>query len=352
MKPRGSLTIALVLATPGSGWGGMEKHTTDLAEALSTQGHNVHVLTHSAYGERFAAGVVVHTLPVQLGRRNPWLRFCVTKLLRSIEPDIIHAQGNKAASLVGTIARKSWVTVGTLHGTKRSHKAFDRLDGVIGVSRDITDALAHPNTRLIHNGLRPAQTSSDASTGATATPIPDDRPLLLAAGRLESVKQFDRLIRAWARTDCSGKLVILGEGSQRNRLYALIRELNAEDRILLPGHESQVPRWLKSATACVISSKREGFPYIMVEALVAGCPVLSTPVSGVSEFLPENCIAESDDVEDISTLIRSSLSDPVALRESMSTCFHKAREQLSLETMAMKTEAFYRELRASVPKGR
>ncbi|MEP3166610.1 MAG: glycosyltransferase family 4 protein, partial [Marinobacter sp.] len=93
MNAQGPLTIALIIATPGTGWGGMETHTADLANALSTRGHTVHVLAHSHYSERFASPVCFHPLPVQLGRRNPWLHYRLRRLLRSIHPDIVHAQG-------------------------------------------------------------------------------------------------------------------------------------------------------------------------------------------------------------------------------------------------------------------
>ncbi|MBE93995.1 glycosyltransferase [Marinobacter sp.] len=347
MNSQGPLTIALIIATPGTGWGGMETHTADLANTLSTRGHTVHVLAHSHYNERFASPVYFHPLPVQIGRHNPWLHYRLRRLLRSIHPDIVHAQGNKAASLINSVRHLNSATVGTLHGTKRSHKGFEQLNGVIGVSRDITDTIAHANARLIHNGLPPVDTSDAESTEAPIFEIPAERPLLLAAGRLKPVKQFDRLIRAWVRADCGGSLVILGDGSQRAQLGTLIQELDVSDRILLPGHESRMKPWLQSATACIISSSREGFPYIMVEALMTGCPVLSTPVSGVREFLPEQGIAASDSIEDLATLIRTNLSAPKVLTDSQRGSFLRAREQLSLEAMVSKTEAFYRDLLAS-----
>jgi len=343
------MTIALAMATPGTGWGGMEKHTADLAKTLSDLGHRVHVLAHAAYQERFTRPIQFHHLPFQLGRRNLWLRHRLRRTLHAIQPDILHAQGNKAASLIGTAGDKARATVGTLHGTKRSHSAFDKLDGLIGVSRDIIGAARHPNALLIFNGIHPPEKASLAAPELT---IPPERPLLMAAGRLEPVKQFDRLIRAWARAECGGKLVILGDGSQRSRLNALIRELGAEDRILLPGHEPEIVPWLRAATACIISSEREGFPYIMVEALMADCPVLSTPVSGVADFLPESCIAASDNIEDIAALINANLNEPSTLAGTQNASFQKAREQLSLEAMASKTEAFYRELLANATAGR
>lgn len=339
------LTIALVMATPGTGWGGMEKHTADLAEALSKRGHHVHVLAHRAYGDRFAESVQMHPLPVGLGRRNPWLKYRLRRALASIQPDIAHAQGSKGASLISAVRQTSAITLGTVHGTKTSHQAFSKLDGVIGVSRDIIEALSHREKRLIHNGLSHSG-NPGTETAEPAIPIPEERPLLIAAGRLEPVKQFDRLIRAWARIDHGGKLVILGQGSQRPQLESLIRELGVKNRVQLPGHESHVQAWLEAATACLISSSREGFPYIMVEALMAGCPVLSTPVSGVNDFLPESSIAASDSVEDLAVLIDTSLCRTDSLRHLQRRSFERARAHLGLETMVSLTETFYRDLLA------
>jgi glycosyltransferase involved in cell wall biosynthesis len=338
------LTIALVIATPGTGWGGMEKHTADLAGALSDRGHAVHVLAHPAYSDCFPESAHLHPLPLQLGRNNLWLKHRLGRTLKSIGPDIVHAQGNKAASLVSAACPKTAVAVGTLHGTKSSHRAFRKLAGVIGVSREITNAASHLNARLIYNGLALPDSSQHKSRNQPDIPATDGQPLLLAAGRLEPVKQFDRLIRAWVNSACGGKLVILGEGRQRPLLESLVRELGMEKRILLPGHQPRILPWLQAATACIISSSREGFPYIMVEALMAGCPVLSTPVSGVRDFLPHTCIARSDNVDDIATLISTRLAEPDLLTAEQHESFQQAREQLSLETMVSKTVAFYQDL--------
>ncbi len=338
------LTIAMILATPGSGWGGMEKHTAELSAALAERGHQVHVLAHPSYQNRFSANVAVHPLPFQFGRRNPWLKFRLRRLLNSIRPDIAHAQGNKAASLLSAARYSSGATVGTVHGTKTSHKAFQQLDGVIGVSREIIDSIQHHNKRLVYNGLGKPRAGENTSANDTIIPVPVDRPLLLAAGRMEPVKQFDRLIRAWADASPSGKLVILGDGRERPTLLALVKDLGMADRILLPGYETHMYPWLKAASACVISSRREGFPYIMVESLLAHCPVISTPVSGVGDFLPASCLANSDNIGDLSNLITTCLNSAVPLRELQANSFTRAAETLTLDAMTAKIERFYRNL--------
>jgi glycosyltransferase involved in cell wall biosynthesis len=341
------LSIALVLATPGTGWGGLETHTAELAQALAGIGHQVHVFAHRDYGPRFADRIRFHPTPFQWGRRNLLLRFNLQRALHKLQPDVVHAQGSKAAGLVSVTCPASAVSLGSVHGTKSSHREFKRLGGVIGVSTDIAQSIDHPNTRLIYNGRSLPQPKS--GNARSDHPIPDVEPFIIAVGRLEPVKQFDRLIRAWTQADVGGRLVILGEGGQRGNLEQLISSLGVDNRIEMPGYESNILPWLLRATACVISSSREGFPYILIESLMAGCPVLSTPVSGVGEFLPPQAISASSTPDDLAGLLKSSLSQPHRLKKSQHDCFEKARLELSLDGMVAKTEAFYQDLLANRP---
>ncbi len=328
------------MATPGSNWGGMETHTRALASELSRRGHHVHVFAHPNYGGEFSAPVHFQGIPFQWGRRNPWLRYTLKRKLAGEKFDVIHAQGNKAARLVGRLRPTGAITVGSIHGTKSSHRDFRNLFGVIGVSARILESVDHARARLIHNGAA----LPSAGTKETHHAIPSERPLILAAGRLEPVKQFKNLISAFAEASLPGCLVILGEGSQRSRLEKLIQELHLEKRVLLPGHEGNLQPWFQAAHASVISSEREGFPYLMVESLLAGCPVLSTPVSGVTEFLPADAIANGTQVSDLTDLLMRSLNDREHLRANQQDSFDRARKELSLEAMAEKTVDFYRHL--------
>lgn len=350
MSTETPLVVALLCATPGTAWGGMETHTLELANALSARGHKVHVFAHPSYASNFAQPLFFHATPFQLGRRNLWLRFRLKRSLSALHPNIVHAQGNKAAAITQSVSPNDATTIGTVHGTKTSHKPFSKLDGVIGVSSDIVDAVDHKTVKLIHNGSSlPKETPQ---TRQTDCPIPDQHPLLVAAGRLEPVKQFDQLIHAFHTTGAPGHLTILGEGSQRPELEHLVQSLGLEHDVSLPGYETNLTPWLNQASACVISSEREGFPYTVVEALHAHCPVLSTPVSGVSEFLPDEAIASACNADAIAELLSAHLSNPGHFDDLQQTSFNRARTELSADAMAAKTEAFYHELLADSARGK
>lgn len=333
------LTVAQLIATPGGNWGGMEKHTADLVEELVRRGHKVHVLAHPDYRNWFSPEVTFHPLPTQWGRRNPLLKLRLRRTLRKLSPDVLHAQGNKAAALISGMGTQGSITVGTIHGTKSSHKDFDKLDGVIAVSKGIQQALSHPNTKLIHNGIKPHSTEIK-----TTHPVPRTQAFAVAVGRIEPVKQFDNLISAWATLKPTLPLYILGHGSEADTLKAQIQRLGVESLVKLPGYENNPTAWLKQASVCVISSEREGFPYALIEALLAGCPVLSTPVNGALDLLPAESLARSTELSALHTLLSEQLANLESLKKAQIECFEHASNELTLEAMGRRTAAFYYEL--------
>lgn len=348
MTEQGPLTIALLLATPGTQWGGMEKHTADLAGMLATRGHEVHVLAYPAYSKQFPASVRFHPLPVQLGRRNPWLAYRLKQTLRNITPDITHAQGNKAARLLSRLnSDAATIRIGTVHGIKSSHRDFEALDHAIAVSRAIYDRLEHPNRILIHNGVSWGQEAAQLVSDAARCPgLVPGKTNVIAVGRLESVKNFSLLIRAWAdvaSANLNAHLTIFGEGSERQNLERLIQDTGTAGSISLPGYVTPMERAYKQADLTVISSDREGFPYALIESLLAGCPVISTPVSGAKDILPGSALSPDHQVESLQNLITRSLGDLAHLKASEAAAITFAREHLTLEAMATETEKLYRD---------
>jgi GalNAc-alpha-(1->4)-GalNAc-alpha-(1->3)-diNAcBac-PP-undecaprenol alpha-1,4-N-acetyl-D-galactosaminyltransferase len=101
------------------------------------------------------------------------------------------------------------------------------------------------------------------------------RNLVIAIGRLEVVKSFDTLIRACAALPRS-ELIILGDGEERQRLQALVGALGVGNRISLPGACPDPRPYLDRAGAFALTSRFEGFPNALAEAMARGCPIVST----------------------------------------------------------------------------
>jgi glycosyltransferase involved in cell wall biosynthesis len=279
---------------------------------------------------------------VQLGRRNPWLRLSLKRCLNGISPDILHAQGNKAAQLASQIKPGSIrLRVGTVHGIKSSHQAFQKLDLAIAVSEGIFSTLDHPRKQRILNGI--------CTTASTALPpeepaLPPSTVNVIAVGRLEPVKAFATLIRAWAQVSKQAgntHLTIFGDGSMRSELEVLISQLGLDNEVSLAGFRTNLASLYPLADLTVISSEREGFPYALIESLIAGCPVVSTPVSGATDLLPPQALGENHSVKGLACLIDNALANLHELTKAEGPAMAFAREKLTLKNMTDESERLY-----------
>ena len=116
----------------------------------------------------------------------------------------------------------------------------------------------------------------------------NDYPVILGAGRLVPQKDFETLIKAFAivKRTLPAKLVILGEGKEREKLEQLIKDLKLEGDVSLPGFTNNPYKYMKKSSIFVLSSRFEGFANVLVEAMALGTPVVSTDCpSGPAEIL-------------------------------------------------------------------
>lgn len=115
-----------------------------------------------------------------------------------------------------------------------------------------------------------------------------NEPLIVAAGRLTSQKGFDILLHALAQVIkvAPVRLAIFGEGPERAHLERLAKELGIASWVHMPGFTPYLPAYLRQANLFVLSSRWEGLPTVLIEALAAGLPVVSTDcISGPREIL-------------------------------------------------------------------
>jgi glycosyltransferase involved in cell wall biosynthesis len=116
---------------------------------------------------------------------------------------------------------------------------------------------------------------------ASPVPPPSGPPLVVAIGRLVEQKDFSLAIRAFAQVSApDARLVILGEGAERPQLEKLVASLGLGRRVELAGYVADVRPWLDRARCLLLSSRYEGYPAVVVEALAAGRPIVATPCGG------------------------------------------------------------------------
>jgi glycosyltransferase involved in cell wall biosynthesis len=155
----------------------------------------------------------------------------------------------------------------------KTRRQLRRVDRAISLSDSMTrDADRVLGKRLTQCIRLPALDDDDH-----AFPPPAKGKLILAAGRLVKEKGFDVALRAFAQlADPDAWLAIVGEGEEREPLMALADQLGVGGRVLLPGYVPDIRPWLEKARAFLLTSYYEGYAAVIVEALGAGRPVVST----------------------------------------------------------------------------
>lgn len=187
----------------------------------------------------------------------------------------------------------------------RLYNQFDRwslpkADRVITVceafAQDLarTKGVARARVSVKHNSIRPQSSSvaEEARALREQLRIADDERIVLAVGRLSREKAHADLIEACnhlraTHPDLKAKFVIVGEGPERDNLEALAASLGISDRIIFTGHESDVRPYYEFADVLANSSHSEGSPYVLLEAMSIGLPIVATAVGGVPEMLKD-----------------------------------------------------------------
>lgn len=156
---------------------------------------------------------------------------------------------------------------------------YPRATRVIAVSRGVADKLSGGSAVAASKiSVIPNPVDSEALDAAAAkqNELGLDEPYVIAVGRLVSVKNYQLLVRAFAKADLPCRLVLAGDGPERESLRALADELGIPDRVVMPGWLSNPYPALKNASVFALSSNVEGFPNALVEALAFGVPSVAT----------------------------------------------------------------------------
>lgn len=179
---------------------------------------------------------------------------------------------------------------------------------------------------------------------------PAGRKILLAVGRLDTVKNFSLLIRVFAQL--AGRhpawdLVILGEGPERAVLEKEVQDLTGDGRVHLPGIAGNVGEWYARADLYVMSSRSEGFPNSLAEAMAHGLPAVSfdcnTGPRDIIRHGTDGLLVPPDDPAALMASLDRLMGDR-ELRAGFASRARDARERFSLERVAGMWEDLFREL--------
>lgn len=120
--------------------------------------------------------------------------------------------------------------------------------------------------------------------------IKENEKVIITVSRLVPKNAVDDLIKSLKYLDLPAKLLILGVGPLQKKLKNLVKKLNLENKVLFLGliPPNEVPKYLAISDVFIRPSISEGFGNVFVEAMVAGVPIIGTPVGGISDFLEDN----------------------------------------------------------------
>jgi glycosyltransferase involved in cell wall biosynthesis len=360
-------------------WGGAQKYVFDLATAAKERGYDVAVV----YGEEGLlvarlATAGIRTIQVPALKRDVSgfgeLRalFALTRLFKKEHPDVVHLNSSKAGFTGARAARSAKVPniIFTAHGwaftePRRPHiqEVFKLLqkqtalqvDTVIAVSDYVAAAAREWNLpanklKTIRLGIRePEYLSKELARAALITLDPSlegvNKTLWVGTiAELHKNKGLDIGIAGWRKAALpQGQWAILGGGEEENFLHQLAE---GDDSIHLLGFVPDAAKYVKAFDLFLLPSRTEALAYVILEAGLAGVPVLTNGVGGTREAVdaehsPARAFFEPENPDSLAKMLKISVQDPVDLKKIGENLSQFVRTKFSFDKMIEETFALY-----------
>ncbi|MDP2827180.1 MAG: glycosyltransferase family 4 protein [Sulfuricellaceae bacterium] len=360
-----SAKLHIVHTEASLGWGGQEIRILTEAAGMIQRGHQVTLLCPPQariYSEAQKRGIPAVALPI--GRKNLRGVLAMRRWLKAHAVDVINTHSSTDAWLAALAERslaKRVPIVRTRHisapiphnATTRwlyqraSHHIVttgERLrEQLIGVNRFSPDTITSVPTGVDTRHFVPG----DKTAARQQLGLPLDAPIIGIVATLRSWKGHRYLVEAFAALpDTSTRLLIVGDGPVKAALLAQIGQLGLTERVVLPGNQHDVLPWLQAMDVFALPSyANEGVPQAILQAMLCGLPIISTPVGSILEAVeheltglvvePQNAIALRLSIERLlaDEALRSSLGK--AARE-------RALARFGFENMVERMEVIFR----------
>lgn len=170
----------------------------------------------------------------------------------------------------------------------------------------------------------------------------------LAVGRLDKIKGFDMLIDAYSKLDTLWELKIVGEGNERKVLEEQIERLQLNHKVKLLGRKRDIEKYYYEAGVFILSSRMEGYPNALVEAMACGCPCISFDCkTGPSSIIKNNVngiLIENENIVELSNVMNE-LSLNEENRQKLSIKALEIRENLNIEKISEKWETIINKIK-------
>lgn len=356
--------------------GGADENTLFTCNGQAELGREVHLVTGSYHPDMVAKldpRIRWHYLSSLV--RDPSVNdvrcvFALTRLLRQIRPFIVHTHESKAGILGRLAARICKVPI-IIHGVhilpfinvsaaKRAlYLGLEKVlapvtDGYVSVSEEmqricIAEGLGAPDRHSwVPSGMATEQyRAASPITDAGMLVFGHERTIGLIAGHLEKRKQIGELIAALAayRDRSDWALLVAGEGPEQEALARQIADAGLETHVILLGYRTDLPNLLASADVVLHAAGNEGLPRVVIQATLAGKPVVSPALPGIDKVVANGRNGLLNEIDDFATLARNfmALVEDTEERQLMS---HAARQvdlsPWTIDTMVTRISEAYR----------
>ena len=365
--PGGRIRIVEVLATGTNG--GAQEHVIGLLTRIDPTRYDVHVLSLSQGStvrklQRNGISVTVIDEPDDATATG-----AVAAFLAELRPEIVHNHmyraelvGTRAAIALGEIGRPRPYIVSTVHSSRvRSEEdrrilrlLTPRIDRLIAVSRSIVDKLRQEGRdtapiSLIHNGvdLERYDHQEPCCTLREEYGLPSEGPIVGVVARLEPEKGHPTLLEAWPSVLAvvpDATLLVVGEGSRRDALEAMTRELRIADRVVFTGRRDDVPAVTAALDIAVLPSYREALGLTILEAMALSRPIVASNVGGIPEMVEDGVtglLVPPHDAEALAAaIVRLLRNHPLA--DTLGRAGHDlVHERFCIERMVSAVEQIY-----------
>lgn len=342
--------------------GGGETWLLETAAGMRDRGHDIAVVTRagSALSARAAAeGHAVVTLPMR-SDFDPESVLRLAGLIRTTRPHVLCVNIQRAVRIgcAATLMAGGAAVVErrglnfAVRPTSLNRWIYGRRVSVlIANCREIADEMtasglvSRDRVAVVPNGIDPVRVPPGGGEAVRSElGIGPDAPLIAIVARLVPDKGHADAIEAFAsvlRGIPAARLVIVGEGKLRRRLEDMASERLPAGSAVFTGFRPDVPAVLDAADVLLVTSYREGSPHSVLEAMVAGTPVVATSVAGIPEIIEDGrsgwLVAPGKPGEAATALLRA-LGDPVAAASVATAAGKRVRERFGLSRMMEDTE--------------
>jgi len=219
---------------------------------------------------------------------------------------------------------------------------------VLVENEQVSEAKIH----CVYNGIdtdrfAPREPSADVAQSLGIAP---GSPVVGKVGNLHPWKGFDVFIRIAAAVNASrpdARFLIVGDGTEHQRLKQMARELHLEQSVTFAGARGDIPEMLALMSVFVLSSPAEGLPNAVLEAMACGLPVVASNVGGVPETVSNGetgFLVSPGDAAGFAEKILQLLNDPTHARQMGEAGRRKVVEQFSCERLVENMQALYDEI--------